>query len=73
MNNELLRQSYVDELHGKTSGFTASQCSNSVKKAICYKTIVLRSEDNGKQLLLKTKGGDTEYDGYGNDFDNRRP
>ena len=73
VDDELLRQSRVDELPGKTSGFTASPCRNPVKKAICDKTIVLRSENNGKQPLLKTKGNDTEHDGYGYDFDNRRP
>ncbi len=73
VDDELLCQSRVDELHGKTAGFTASPCRNPVEKTICDKAVVLRSENNGKQLLLKTKGGDTEHNGYGYDFDNRCP
>ena len=73
MDDELPGQSRVDELHGKTPGLAAGPCCNPVEKTVRDEAVAFRGKDNGKKFFLKTKGGDTEHDGHGDDFNNRRP
>lgn len=73
MYDKLFRQSGIDELYRKIRDIRI--CYHpiyGIKESVGYESGIFWSKNNGKQLFLKEKSQNTEYDGYGDDSDDRR-
>lgn len=73
MYDKLFRQSGIDELYRKIRDIRI--CYHpiyGIKESVGYESGIFWSKNNGKQLFLKEESQNTEYDGYGDDSDDRR-
>lgn len=73
MYDKLFRQSGIDELYRKIRDIRI--CYHpiyGIKQSVGYESGIFWSKNNGKQLFLKEKSQNAEYDGYGDDSDDRR-
>ncbi len=73
MYDKLFRQSGIDELYRKIRDIRI--CYHpiyGIKESVGYESGIFWSKNNGKQLFLKEKSQNAEYDGYGDDSDDRR-
>lgn len=73
MYDKLFRQSGIDELYRKIRDIRI--CYHpiyGIKQSVGYKSGIFWSKNNGKQLFLKEESQNAEYDGYGDDSDDRR-
>ncbi len=73
MYDKLFRQSGIDDLYRKIRDIRI--CYHpiyGIKESVGYESGIFWSKNNGKQLFLKEKSQNAEYDGYGDDSDDRR-
>lgn len=73
MYDKLFRQSGIDELYRKIRDIRI--CYHpiyGIKESVGYESGIFWSKNNGKQLFLKEKSQNAEYDGYGDDSADRR-
>ena len=73
MYDKLFCQSGIDELYRKIRDIRI--CYHpiyGIKQSVGYESGIFWSKNNGKQLFLKEESQNAEYDGYGDDSDDRR-
>ena len=73
MYDKLFRQSGIDELYRKIRDIRIGYHPiDGIKESVGYESGIFWSKNNGKQLFLKEKSQNAEYDGHGDDSDDRR-